>query len=122
MSGQQIDRRDIQLIVMMADGHSVSSASKLLKVSQPSMSRKLRQVEDMLGYRLFIRSGCHMKGLTKEGREAIGTIKQINDLFGKLENREPAPEAPLSRHDLVKSITNDLERLSDLAAKGEDND
>lgn len=121
MSGHQIDQRDIQLIVMLADGHSVSSAPKLLKVSQPSMSRKLRQVEDMLSYRLFIRSGCHLKGLTKEGREAIGTIKQINDLFAMLENREPIPEAPLSRHDLVKSITNDLELLSDLAAKGEEN-
>ncbi len=118
MSGHLIDQRDIRLIVLVADGLSISKAAKAIGVGQPGMSIKLKQVEKALGYDIFIRSGRHIVGLTKAGRDSIEAIRQIDRLFAGIQGRD-AVVSRLSRHDLVKSITNDLARLSDLAAKGE---
>lgn len=47
---------DLQLFLAVADGGSLSAASKRLRVTQPTVSRRIAELEDRLGEPLFVRS------------------------------------------------------------------
>ena len=47
-----LDRHDLmQLFVRIVDTQSISAAGRLMGLSQPAASRRLRMLEDMLGVR-----------------------------------------------------------------------
>ncbi|MGR3376337.1 LysR family transcriptional regulator [Salipiger abyssi] len=58
---------DYQRFLAVADRRNISSAADELNVSQPALSRTIRQLEDAFGTRLFRRTGSGME-LTEAGR------------------------------------------------------
>lgn len=65
-----MDLRHLRYYVSIAQEGSVSRASKRLNISQPSLSRQLRDLEAELGVLLFERTGRSMK-LTVAGEELL---------------------------------------------------
>ena len=71
-----MDIRYIHYIRTIAKLGSISLAANELFISQPSLSQRLRQYEDDLGYPIFFRT---QKGLvlTREGEIFLKTARQI---------------------------------------------
>ena len=63
---------------------SLSQAARILKISQPAVSQAIRQLENRLGCRLFIRTTKGVE-LTGEGSTLIGYIEQAVGLVDTAE-------------------------------------
>lgn len=62
----QIQLRDLQIFVTVAENRSFTLASEILFISQPSLSKSVQKLEKELGVLLFDRSNRKMR-LTEEG-------------------------------------------------------
>ena len=51
-----IDWDDLKLFLAVAEAGSLSAAARALRIGQPTVTRRLAELEDALGYRLFRRS------------------------------------------------------------------
>ena len=83
-----MELRHLRYFVAVAEMENVSRAAMLrLHVSQPSLSRQIRDLEDELGVRLLERTAKSVK-LTEAGRafldEARAILKQTDDAVGKV--------------------------------------
>lgn len=56
----RLEVRDLRLVTAVADQGSLTLAGEVLHVSQPALSRHLRQLETRLGAPLFVRTGFRM--------------------------------------------------------------
>lgn len=63
-----MELRTIGYFVAVADAGSVSAATRLTHITQPSLSRQLRQLERELGLELFTRQDGRLT-LTPAGRQ-----------------------------------------------------
>ena len=62
--------REIEAFLTIVRTGSISAAAEVLYVTQPALSRRIRALEQELGYQLFIRKkGLRNVGLTAEGRK-----------------------------------------------------
>ncbi len=74
--------RVLQYFLAVTREGNISAAAQSLNLSQPSLSRQLKDLEDELGARLFIRGNRHIE-LTEEGlilRKRAGEIMQLVEL------------------------------------------
>lgn len=62
-----MDVRLLRYFVAVVEVGTVSAAADQLHITQPALSRQLRQLEDQLGLNLFLRRGGRLQ-LTSEGR------------------------------------------------------
>ena len=69
----------------VAKHHSVSKASVELRVSQPSISQQLRQLENRHGYKLYRRLSKGIE-ITERGQALLRDITPILEQVSKLEN------------------------------------
>lgn len=61
---------------------SISAAAEQLYVTQPALSRRIRSLEDELGYTLFVRSkGIRSVTLTPEGQAFISVAEKWNHVY-----------------------------------------
>ncbi|MEL6211304.1 MAG: LysR family transcriptional regulator [Pseudomonadota bacterium] len=68
MTGAPVDRLEMtRLFLRIAEAGSLSAAGRSLGISQPSVSRQLRQLETLLGVQL-VRRTTHDLTLTEAGR------------------------------------------------------
>ena len=74
-----IDQRRCKYIKAIAECHSFSRAAQQLYVSQPSLSRFVRKVEDELGVELFERDSIPL-GLTPAGHKYLEYIERFQAL------------------------------------------
>ena len=82
-----MDRLDaMSVFVSVAETGSFSRASKLLGSPLTTVSRKVAQLEERLGARLFVRTTRRL-GLTEKGREYLERCKRI---LGDIEEAESA--------------------------------
>lgn len=65
--GMTIELRHLRAFLVIAEEGNITRAAARLRLSQPALSRTLRQLEDHLGGRLVDRSTHHLE-LTAEGR------------------------------------------------------
>lgn len=74
----------IEAFVLVADYGSFSKASKASFTSVPTLSKRLKALEQELGVTLISRSGNH--GLTAEGRALISHARKVTQSVRALEN------------------------------------
>lgn len=74
-----IDERKCKLIRTIAEQRSISKAAQVLFVSQPSLSRYVRDLESKLGVLLFDRSRIPLE-ITPAGEKYLSYIAKFEDL------------------------------------------
>lgn len=74
--------RVLQYFLAVAREQSISGAAKALHLSQPTLSRQLKDMEEELGKPLFIRSNRKIT-LTEEGRILRKRAEEITELVRK---------------------------------------
>ncbi|MEE3333667.1 MAG: LysR family transcriptional regulator [Ruminococcus sp.] len=80
-----MELRVLKYFLMVAKKESISGAANALHLSQPTLSRQLKDMEDELGKQLFIRGSKKIK-LTDEGRILKKRAEEIIALVEKTEN------------------------------------
>ena len=80
-----MELRVLQYFLAIAREQSISGAAEFLHISQPTLSRQIRDMEEELGKQLFIR-GNRRISLTEEGmilrkraEEILGLVKKTED-------------------------------------------
>lgn len=71
-----MDVRLLRYFLAVVETGTVSAAADQLHITQPALSRQLRQLENQLGLALFLRHGGRLQ-LTSEGREFHHTAGQL---------------------------------------------
>lgn len=78
--------RHVRYFVATADAGSVSAAAARVHVTQPALSRQLRQLEQDLGVALFDRSAGRL-ALSRTGRALLPAARELLAAAGALEER-----------------------------------
>ena len=73
-----MDWRALQDVVTVAETGSLSAAARRLNVSQPTVGRRIEQLEEQLGALLFNRTARGLV-LTKVGEGILGHAKQMEE-------------------------------------------
>lgn len=79
-----MELRVLKYFLAVAREGSVSRAAETLHVTQPTLSRQLKDLEDELGHPLFVRQ-YHRFLLTPEGALLKKRAEQIAELVGRTE-------------------------------------
>lgn len=74
--------RVLNYYLAVAREGSLTAASRILHITQPTLSRQLKALEDELGQKLFVRTNYNIK-LTKEGRLFQERAQDIVDMANK---------------------------------------
>jgi DNA-binding transcriptional LysR family regulator len=90
----RIDPRKLETFRVVAQARKVSTAAKLLHLSQPAVTAQVRALEEECGRTLLLRSS---RGVTPTdwGLRLLETAKDLHGLLGALETEmggDPAPE------------------------------
>ena len=64
------------LCAIVDHGLNVSGAAEALLTSQPGISKQVRQLEDELGLRIFVRQGKRLTTLTPAGVDVVATARR----------------------------------------------
>ncbi len=94
-----MELRVLQYFLAVTREQSISGAAKSLHLSQPTLSRQLKDMEDELGKQLFIRSNRKIT-LTEEGMLLRKRAEEIMELVKKTED-----EISLSDETIAGDIT-----------------
>ncbi len=78
--------QQLKYIVTVAERGSVSEAAKALFISQPSLSKAIREIEDCVHKTLFLRTPRGMV-LTDDGQEFLGYARQVLQQMDMLEEK-----------------------------------
>ena len=93
---------EIEAFLKITETGSFSAAAEALYVTQPALGRRIRAMEEELGYPLFVRGkGLRKVELTRQGHAFIGIAHRWQALWN--ETREAALLAP-SRNFYVASV------------------
>ncbi|BDR57053.1 LysR family transcriptional regulator [Xylocopilactobacillus apis] len=82
--------RVLQYFLAVVEEKNISRASQKLHVSQPNVSRQLRELEEELGITLFDRGGRQIE-LTESGEYLANQARQILSLVNKTEDNLQNP-------------------------------
>lgn len=89
---------DLRVVLAVAESGTISGAAAVLRISHPTLSRRLRQIEQRLGVRLFDRTpsscrpteaGEEMKTLASRMREEVAALE------GRIAGRDQNPHGPV---------------------------
>lgn len=90
-----MELRVLRYFLTVAREGSITGAANILHVTQPTLSRQLKDLEQELGKKLFIRSS-HSVILTDEGMLLRKRAEEIVDMVGKLEAEFSSKEETIS--------------------------
>lgn len=90
-----MELRVLRYFLTVAREGSMTAAANFLHVTQPTLSRQLKDLEEDLGKKLFIRSS-HSLILTEEGMLLRKRAEEIVDMVDKLESEFSSMEETLS--------------------------
>ncbi len=85
LKGSDMEFRVLQYFLMVAREGTISDAASALHLSQPTLSRQLKDLERELGTTLFTRGGGRRIELTDEGMRLRQRAEEIVDLVGRTE-------------------------------------
>ena len=77
---------DLRVVLAVAESGTISRAAAVLRISHPTLSRRLRQIEERLGARLFERTPSSCRP-TDAGEEMRALASRLRDDIGALEGR-----------------------------------
>jgi DNA-binding transcriptional LysR family regulator len=83
---------DVRIFLAVAEAGSVSGAARQLKLGQPTISRRLAEMEQAMGARLFAR-GVGGATLTSAGERLLGPAKNMAEWAGEVARAAEAGEA-----------------------------
>jgi Transcriptional regulator len=87
--------RVLRYFLAVAREGSVTGAANFLHLTQPTLSRQIRDLEDQLGTKLFVRRS-HNVALTAEGMRFRQRAEEILDMVEKTESEFTLPEGTVS--------------------------
>lgn len=93
--GGTMELRVLRYFMTIAREGSITSAANVLHVTQPTLSRQIRDLENELGQKLFIRGSHHMT-LTAEGMVLRKRAEEILSMVDKTEAEFHAMESTVS--------------------------
>ena len=68
----------LRYFVAIADaGFNITSAAEHVHATQPGLSKQLKQLEDELGFLLFVRKGRSLEGLTPAGTQVLVHARKL---------------------------------------------
>ena len=76
--------RVLRYFLTIAREGSITRASNVLHLTQPTLSRQIHELEDELGSQLFIR-GSHSMTLTREGMRLRRRAEEIVSMVDKVQ-------------------------------------
>jgi DNA-binding transcriptional LysR family regulator len=82
---------DMQLFLAIAEGKSLTGAAKRLRITQPTASRRLAQLEAQLGEPLFVRS-VEGTALTTVGERLLEPARRMAEWAGEVERAAEAED------------------------------
>ncbi|MGK9232014.1 LysR family transcriptional regulator [Inquilinus limosus] len=89
---------DLRLVLAVAESGTISGAAAALRISHPTLSRRLRHIEQRLGARLFERtpSLCRPTEAGEEIRALAGRLREdIAALEGRIAGRDRSVSGPV---------------------------
>jgi DNA-binding transcriptional LysR family regulator len=87
-----MELRHLRYFIAAAEAENVSRAALKMRVSQPALSRQIRDLEDELGFLLFQRDGKSVR-LTEAGREFLAGAREVIDAAKKAVEKARAAAA-----------------------------
>lgn len=98
-------RLEIEAFLAIIKYGSISSAADRLFVTQPALSRRIRSIEEELGYELFERGrGVRNIKLTEQGKEFVGQAEHFLSLYREAEEIPERKKRPVLRLSSVNSL------------------
>lgn len=85
MKGTLMELRVLQYFLMIAREGTISDAASALHLSQPTLSRQIKELERELGATLLARGGGRRAELTEAGLRLRKRAEEIVDLVGRTE-------------------------------------
>lgn len=76
----------LKYVITVASFHSMNEASKELFISQPSLSKAIKDLEEEIGIELFRRTNRGVS-VTPEGEEFVGYARQVVEQYGLIETK-----------------------------------
>ena len=67
------------LVAIVDAGLNITLAAERVHATQPGLSKQLRQLEDELGFQLFLRKGRSLEGVAAAGERVIAHARRILD-------------------------------------------
>lgn len=95
--GGRLKLRHLVLVVTIADEGSFVKAAEVLYVSQPAVTRSVREVEELLGTALFVRGPRGVvpteagQILTERARSALGSLRRASEQIEEVRQGGPRP-------------------------------
>jgi DNA-binding transcriptional LysR family regulator len=83
---------DVRIFLAVAEAGSVSGAARQLKLGQPTVSRRLAEIEQAIGSRLFTR-GVTGAALTSAGERLLAPAKNMAEWAGEVARAAEARDA-----------------------------
>lgn len=111
-----MDIRILQYFLAAAREESITKAAEVLHMTQPPLSRQLKELEEELGKQLFIR-GSKKLSLTEDGILLRKRAEEIIDLFEKTRAELTCPEKNISGKIFIGSGETDVVCFLALTAK-----
>jgi len=90
-----MELRVLQYFLAVARENSISGAAEFLHLSQPTLSRQLKELEEELGKQLFIRGNRRIT-LTEEGMILRKRAEEVIELIQKAEDEIAASDDMLA--------------------------
>ena len=116
-----MDLRHLRAFTAVAESRSFSKAARQLRLSQPPLSRHIRQLEDEVGVKLFIRNTSGVE-LTREGavlleqaRSVLGEASSFLELAGRARSGVASTLRVGMARGLCEAVNRIRVRLADLA-------
>ena len=105
-----MELRVLQYFLAVARENSISGAAQFLHLTQPTLSRQLKELEEELGKQLFIRGNRRIT-LTEEGMILRKRAEEITELVQKAEDEIAASDAMLAGDILIGAGETDGNRF-----------
>lgn len=75
----------LRYLVAIADsGLNITLAAERVHATQPGLSKQLKQLEDELGFHLFVRKGRSLEGIAPAGQRVLSHARRILDEAGNI--------------------------------------